>query len=217
MKINCNLVKDILPLYVKEETSTESNTIIKEHLEECEDCRKLHQMLLHDDSAVQSLTKDKGFGKSLKKVKSRLIIRSAIATLLAVLILCGMFVFMFWGIVPVKSSNVEIVPEVTIKNDSDFDYYDVTFHLTLKKPGRCIDLRYGFFCDPDEFKFGYNEANVYSQIKLPFDDRGKNPESYDAGMQFAELTGKEKMVFRFRDKDVVYNIKDLIENAGLLK
>ena len=38
--LDCNIVRDMLPLYVEKLTSEESNIAIQQHLEQCEDCRK---------------------------------------------------------------------------------------------------------------------------------------------------------------------------------
>lgn len=38
--LDCNIVRDMLPLFVENLTSQESNTAIQQHLELCEDCRK---------------------------------------------------------------------------------------------------------------------------------------------------------------------------------
>lgn len=40
-KIPCEIIKDLLPTYLEELTSVESNNLIKEHLAECESCRKI--------------------------------------------------------------------------------------------------------------------------------------------------------------------------------
>lgn len=37
--LQCNIVKDLLPLYMDELTSEETNSFIKKHLEECPNCR----------------------------------------------------------------------------------------------------------------------------------------------------------------------------------
>lgn len=40
MKKNCNIVKDLLPLYIDNVCSEESRTLIDEHLKSCKDCKK---------------------------------------------------------------------------------------------------------------------------------------------------------------------------------
>ena len=213
MKTECTLIRDILPVYVKGETSEESNAIIGEHLGECEDCRALHELLLADDNKAE---KNDDFNKSMKKVKRRFHFRAAVAALIAAVIVSGVFLFVFWGMIPVKSSSVEIVPEAFVTKEDGVDNYCVEFHLALLKPGRCIDLRHGLFNISSGADANY-EATVYSQVKLPFDDRDINPECFDAGASYSELTGEETMVFHFGDRDIEYNIKDIIEEAGLIK
>lgn len=39
MKNKCNLIKDILPLYVEDMVSTDTREFVSEHLEHCEECR----------------------------------------------------------------------------------------------------------------------------------------------------------------------------------
>lgn len=213
MKTECTLIRDILPVYVKGETSEESNAIIGEHLSECEDCRALHELLLADDNKTE---KNENFSRSMKKVKRRVHLKAVTAALIAAVIVSGVFLFTFWGMIPVKSSSVEIVPEAFVTKEDGVDFYHVEFHLALLEPGRCIDLRHGLFNISSGADDNY-KATVYSQVKLPFDDRGKNPECFDAGAAYSELTGEETMAFHFRDKDVEYNIKDIIEEAGLIK
>lgn len=43
--IHCNIVRDLLPSYVDEITSEESNEIIKQHLKECASCKETYDTL----------------------------------------------------------------------------------------------------------------------------------------------------------------------------
>lgn len=52
MKVACNVIHDLLPLYVEKITSEESNALIKEHVETCEKCRKEMEGLNCTDSIV---------------------------------------------------------------------------------------------------------------------------------------------------------------------
>ena len=40
MKIKCNVIKDILPLYIENIASEDTRVLIEEHIDECEDCKK---------------------------------------------------------------------------------------------------------------------------------------------------------------------------------
>ena len=39
MKYNCEIIKDLLPLYVDNICSSQTREIVEEHLNECADCR----------------------------------------------------------------------------------------------------------------------------------------------------------------------------------
>ncbi|MEK4630423.1 zf-HC2 domain-containing protein [Solibacillus sp. FSL R7-0682] len=42
----CEIVKDLLPIYIDELCSETSSIYVKEHLEQCEDCRFVHQQMM---------------------------------------------------------------------------------------------------------------------------------------------------------------------------
>lgn len=42
--LQCNIINDLLPLYMDELTSEETDSFIKEHLDECPKCRKVYQI-----------------------------------------------------------------------------------------------------------------------------------------------------------------------------
>ena len=45
MKTNCDIIRDLLPLYAEHITSKATNALVEEHLAECEACRaELEQM-----------------------------------------------------------------------------------------------------------------------------------------------------------------------------
>ncbi len=43
--MNCDVIKDLLPLYVDECCSEESEKLVAEHLATCENCRKVHSQM----------------------------------------------------------------------------------------------------------------------------------------------------------------------------
>lgn len=45
MKINCNIIRDLLPLYADQICSNESRELVDEHLTECKDCSALLQQI----------------------------------------------------------------------------------------------------------------------------------------------------------------------------
>ena len=46
MKTDCNIIRDLLPLYADDVCSKESRALVDEHLQECPECRELVSRLL---------------------------------------------------------------------------------------------------------------------------------------------------------------------------
>ncbi len=49
MKVHCDVIQDLLPLYADGACSPESRKLVEEHLEECEECAKMLEMLRNDE------------------------------------------------------------------------------------------------------------------------------------------------------------------------
>ena len=72
-RINCNVIKDLLPLYVDEVASEDSRALIEEHFETCQRCRQESEMMkaalhLPVDSVMEEAEAGalKGFRKMLR-------------------------------------------------------------------------------------------------------------------------------------------------------
>lgn len=84
MNVSCNVIKDLIPLYVEDMASDDSAQLVEEHLETCEDCRSLMNELKQQedfpaDKNAMPLRKIKS---SLRKKKVLTIILTFIFTLL---------------------------------------------------------------------------------------------------------------------------------------
>ena len=87
MKLSCEIVQDLLPLYEENLCSTESRTAVEEHLQECTKCRSMLQNVekleLNEEVPVQADTEAKAVAGSFRKVRRRWRV-SLIAMLLVV-------------------------------------------------------------------------------------------------------------------------------------
>lgn len=86
MKISCEVIQDLLPLYVDEICSEHSKRLVKEHLRECEKCRKtIDETRSVPDMVIQpdKREKDSIVTRSLKKIRRRWVM-SLIAVLLII-------------------------------------------------------------------------------------------------------------------------------------
>lgn len=71
MKIKCNIIKDLLPLYVEQLVSEESKVDIEEHLQECDQCRKIYQEMNTPQQHIQySREPAESFRRYVKKKKT---------------------------------------------------------------------------------------------------------------------------------------------------
>ena len=46
-EINCNIIRDILPLYVDDVVSDDTKQMVEEHLRNCEECSKEAELMKH--------------------------------------------------------------------------------------------------------------------------------------------------------------------------
>lgn len=79
MKIPCNVIRDLLPLYHDDVCSEESKDMVEEHLSECNDCRSYYDQF---DMKLPEITSDSDEASTLqndlvmiRKVESRITLR----------------------------------------------------------------------------------------------------------------------------------------------
>ena len=103
-KINCNVIQDILPLYIEDAVSEDTKELVEEHLQNCEICQRVYHETkadLENDMKIYAQTKEnsneandlKNFRKFLKKKKTKTILLSIAAT-----IVCFLAVFTFMNV-----------------------------------------------------------------------------------------------------------------------
>lgn len=89
-KLNCNIIKDLLPSYMEGICSQDTRNIVEEHLSECADCRRLRQMLCETE-LVSEQTSSLEINY-IKKLKRHFMKQGFFSSLiLAALILTGLF------------------------------------------------------------------------------------------------------------------------------
>lgn len=87
MNNKCEIINDLLPLYIDNVCSDESKQLVEEHLKICNNCRKEYELLLND-APVPSNTDD----TIIRKIKHRLHIEKIIVGFSVAIIL-----FLFLG------------------------------------------------------------------------------------------------------------------------
>ena len=92
----CNLVRDLLPLYVDDALSEDSRTFVERHLKACPACAEEAEKLkapVPEEAALASVqTKKEQKGSSIRRVSRKFKIRAAITAAVSA-VLCGVIVF----------------------------------------------------------------------------------------------------------------------------
>ena len=101
MKLDCEVIRDLLPLYAEHMASPASTALVEEHLRECEACRaELEQMLqpVPVQPEPQPDAPLKGIRASLRKKSILTAAAAVLAVLCAVVLVFWMvnFVIFFW-------------------------------------------------------------------------------------------------------------------------
>lgn len=115
MKYECDLIKDLLPLYHDEVCSKESKNAVETHIQECEGCREYYSAINTSD-VVEDVTYDeereRKKSKTLKRIKRGFIIIGIIIVLVVLLIVVVPLLPILFAIVYLVGGYYLTVPEV---------------------------------------------------------------------------------------------------------
>lgn len=136
MKITCDVIKDLLPLYVDEVLSKDSNLLVEEHLKTCGDCTTYYERLKGDGdiAGLEAVKVEENLEEMepLKKIKKRLrrtITRLAIAGGVCIIIAALVIGFLYARGGHVDPEDVEI-SNVRVENE------EVLFDVKVINPGK---------------------------------------------------------------------------------
>ena len=85
MKKECRIVQDLLPLYIDEVVSKESNDFIEKHLQECKQCKEMLNLLKQEEQ-VSNIDEKEAIQKFHKKLRYKNL-KTLIITLLCIIII----------------------------------------------------------------------------------------------------------------------------------
>lgn len=106
MKTNCDIIRDLLPLYAEHITSEASNALVEEHLAECEACRaELEQM--EQPVPVRPEAQPDAPLRRIRAALQRRSIRAAIGSVLAALCALALIFWMGTACVPATTEQAQ--------------------------------------------------------------------------------------------------------------
>lgn len=122
MKIPCDMIRDLLPLYYDKVCSEESRQNVEEHLLECESCREELRLIGGNMESAPARMKDKKIAKAAgaawKRGKTKAFLKGALAVLLLALI----SVFGYVGLHLASSAKGNDMDALARKASDYFDY-----------------------------------------------------------------------------------------------
>lgn len=87
MKMECDIVKDLLPLYVEQLAGEVSKIAVEEHLEECESCKEIYrEMKMPEPHVKYDREPVESFRRYVKKSKGKYGLKVAVSTAAVVLV-----------------------------------------------------------------------------------------------------------------------------------
>lgn len=92
MKYPCNMIRDLLPLYLDRVCSIESKEIIEKHLENCSECKSYFHSMTEaeqeiDSSILNDAVSEYRKASSFRAVKKRILHKQILTAVLAILVL----------------------------------------------------------------------------------------------------------------------------------
>lgn len=76
-KIDCEIVQDLLPIYIEGLTHEVTTKVVSEHLDDCGDCKDVYQLMTEPEEKVE-VEEVKQLNKFLKRIKTKGLITGAL-------------------------------------------------------------------------------------------------------------------------------------------
>ena len=220
MRNECNIIRDILPLYVENMVSDDTVSFVEEHLESCPACRKeLTELKKATEFADTGKTvSDKYVNEAgpLKTLKKRMRRKQILTILLSfavsvTLIGSAVFILFIWG-VPASSENFKLETEF---QSSKTGYLNQSFVLHITQmTDKPIDVSVKNVYQTDGSgtyvydEYGHKIIAGY-EITVREIPLGQDPNNYTIGYSYNKDTVPEDVscftiTVKFSDTTVVY-------------
>lgn len=147
MKIQCNIIRDLLPSYVDGILSPESIEAVESHLADCEECRKLYKDMagetaMDDENNILNRLDE---AKSIKAIRKKLLIRRIITIIVTAAVVTGIVLsinYLFFNkesYIPYEQTGINVTDEGTLYVNKP--YYGYTgIYMGEDKNGQQIEI-----------------------------------------------------------------------------
>lgn len=156
-EINCNIIRDILPLYVDEVVSEDTKELVSEHLETCQSCRQELEQLRK--TVAIPVEREAGPLKRFKKKWKQARFRTSLISILCTaVVLAALTAGALWYTRPMTLE--ELYPQVSDWSSCDLIQVTASYYATAHASG---EERYSFDLSPEDPEFGLILDQLLSQ------------------------------------------------------
>lgn len=149
-EITCEVVKDLLPLYVDDVLSNDSRNIVEEHLKTCKECTDLCKTLKSNDGFI--LEKNENDKAAMKKIKTKIKKKTIVTALVSALCIAAIAIGVFYGVF-IRESYIP------------FDESGLSVSGDSLQTNRDFNKSYGWYTPDGKTCFMYLTTTVYTSMK----------------------------------------------------
>lgn len=160
MKLDCEVIRDLMPLCAEEIASDKSRALVEDHLTECEACREAYAAMKSPEPPVtERKTEAEHFQQSYKKQKTSLIVKIGLIVGIAGILFGGLMV----SIGLVSLSMLTISETAKVEEYTDVAAYNDYFGDSAKR-----DYQYKWMTDMDIFPAAITEEMNVQDFKMVY-------------------------------------------------
>ena len=165
--LSCDVVRDLLPSYIDELTSDDSNQAVQEHMSRCKECRDIYiAMSEAAEKDKERECRELDYLKGVKK-KNRKKLRTAVAiTAAALLLVFAIGIFSYNFLIGSPAYSWSHMPDVSVTEDN-------FLHLEFNNPNSALSYahwseHYTSYGSPDSESGGEIDIRVRELLSSPF-------------------------------------------------
>ena len=208
-KINCNVIKDILPLYVDDLASEDTKALVESHLKKCDSCmeeyRKMANVL---QMPIECVTEP--IEKLQKKWRSEKILITIFTTLVSLVVVLLLSFWLFYYGVPASEESIGLTTEFQI-NRYGYLNQEYVFHFT-RLDNKNLNTFFKNIYEKNEqgekVLVGYEV-----QIREPIINLIQQPKGFTFGYMYQDASGPDAdfdftVTIKYKDSEKVYSMRE---------
>lgn len=212
MRMKCEVIKDLMPSYIDNLLSEDSQDLVEEHLAECETCKAYYETLKGDDDIFEAAAEELHVDEiqPLKKIKKKMNRKTLIVSLISVLCAAVVGYGVFFAMVHIDSYVPYEEAGIRVTEDGNM-YVDEEYYSTWGYTDSNRRIKFIYFTDSFVTKTADHTEEEKNQIRDHFsrsndttyssDDETYKPAELDEVYYLAEEYAE-----KFKDRNYLLNL-----------